>query len=979
MLFPRPSVSSVLSSVLSPPLSSHLSSHFSHLSLTSACPRGAFTNTKARSATRRPFDTHPRQTRERTVDMHEFSRKVGLTTDTGATKDATTDAAADEYHHLGPSSLQAPVLLSGPGRVCTFHAGNGPPRLGCISDNAIRTPTGNHDCNSPSSGCKVVASPLQYAKTIHTFTCEDLPSRNSGLQRFSARSNSLLLDPCGGPPWSERNSSTSTTLDTNRFSNPTVQQQTFGHRERSDPNTSPLALPIWRPPAFSFSSSESDPEDPSVCGQRKPDGQSSLEIHFNQRNSSTTLTVSTTCAEECEISHTPKKGKIDTETKADYPPQLSTNRHYGTSQKVDLRPDCTSLRSHGSNSLHRNQTICGSLSQIERVPKADCHVEVPHPEIPVTKFPTVGLDMLFPVKHDHIGYDWYAPLNFTTFTQYNAPFIILPPTAPSPLASNTLRQRTPFSPIQQLELKRTPTRRINVDLAVQSPYFASFVPAYFEMLDPAGFQRSILNHHAFSTAPVYSRHLLRHLPTMLADDIAEETQIADLMDISGWFGVASTVDEFRLVQNLKRMKEAFGRPLSMDIQKIHDFAISLLQWRHGYLFQEDGKSYFYTFPIPPHVRRYFGALLTDERGIYVAVRLKVLSQGFVKSPCTAQRFSNGLCAETLGTCHTGWLAPWLDNFLAAAPTLPDACTLRQTLKDTCEKYSVTIKPNLTVPTQSMDALSLHFSTVDQSMSMSQTFLDNFESFVHSTNLQSLTRRSFLQLWGRIMWTFYCLRISAAFYGRSMDIMAEVCGGIEENNHRSWWDAHLPLPADTISELVEACDRVKTNTKLFLHQMVLQPDQAIWSWSDASSYLGAWVVETFQNSEEEWHTMGFNDNMQQIPIFFKEIYMSAMVVDHLCNVYHDQQILLLGDNQAALHAIAKAHSMNPVTNAILRWIYSRAEQSNNTIFPSWVSTKLMRADSLTRLKTRPGPQHPITLNTSIPRRGIQAANEIQPFA
>ena len=162
-------------------------------------------------------------------------------------------------------------------------------------------------------------------------------------------------------------------------------------------------------------------------------------------------------------------------------------------------------------------------------------------------------------------------------------------------------------------------------------------------------------------------------------------------------------------------------------------------------------------------------------------------------------------------------------------------------------------------------------------------------------------------------------------------------------------------------------------------MVLQPDQAIWSWSDASSYLGAWVVETFQNSEEEWHTMGFNDNMQQIPIFYKEIYMSAMVVDHLCNVYHDQQILLLGDNQAALHAIAKAHSMNPVTNAILRWIYSRAEQSNNTIFPSWVSTKLMRADSLTRLKTRPGPQHPITLNTSIPRRGIQAANEIQPFA
>ena len=537
MLFPRPSVSSVLSSVLSPPLSSH----FSHLSLTSACPRGAFTNTKARSATRRPIDTHPRQTRERTVDMHEFSRKVGLPTDTGATKDATTDAAADEYHHLGPSSLQAPVLLSGPGRVCTFHAGNGPPRLGCISDNAIRTPTGNHDCNSPSSGCKVVASPLQYAKTIHTFTCEDLPSRNSGLQRFSARSNSLLLDPCGGPPWSERNSSTSTTLDTNRFSNPTVQQQTFGHRKRSDPNTSPLALPIWRPPTFSFSSSESDPEDPSVCGQRKPDGQSSLEIHFNQRNSSTALTVSTTCAEECEISHTPKEGKIDTETKADYPPQLSTNRHYGTSRKVDLRPDCTSLRAHGSNSLHRNQTICGSLSQIERVPKADCHVEVPHPEIPVTKFPTVGLDMLFPVKHDHIGYDWYAPLNFTTFTQYNAPFIILPPTAPSPLASNTLRQRTPFSTIQQLELKRTPTRRINVDLAVQSPYFASFVPAYFEMLDPAGFQRSILNHHAFSTAPVYSRHLLRHLPTMLADDIAEETQIADLMDISGWFGVASTV------------------------------------------------------------------------------------------------------------------------------------------------------------------------------------------------------------------------------------------------------------------------------------------------------------------------------------------------------------------------------------------------------------------------------------------------------
>ena len=589
--------------------------------------------------------------------------------------------------------------------------------------------------------------------------------------------------------------------------------------------------------------------------------------------------------------------------------------------------------------------------------------------------------MLFPVKREHIGFDWYAPL-CVNFGHYSN-FAILPPTAPSPLAANTLKQVVPFTPITDKNLKRTPTARIRTDLALHSPHFGEFLPAFREMLDPVGFEACLIAPEFLSTRPVYSRHLLRHWPIMLQDGIAEECAIEDLRDISVWFGVASSNDEFRLVQNLKRLKQGFTRPLTMGLSRIHDFGLRLLQWRNGYLFQEDAKSYFYTFEIPPAIRKYFGALLVNERGQFKCVRLCVLSQGFVKSPTTAQRFSLGVARESKMNLETNdvELEPWLDNFLGASPDLAVSNTLRRSFQDTCHKYNVTLKPNDASPTQSLDALSLRFSTVDQSMQMSQAFLDNFNAFVNNTDTNHLTRRSFLQIFGRILWVFYALRLSASFFPGLMAQMAEICSHIGEA-HRldgDWWDTEIHLGGEEARELLEACARVNLNPKLFYHELALRPEDAVWAWGDASSYLGAWVVEPFRGSEETFSTVGFDDHLNQIPIFYKELYMSALVIDHLCNLYRDTQILLLGDNQAALHAIAKGHSMNPVTNDMIQWIYRRAAEANNTVFPAWVSTLLMRADALTRMRNQPGPRHPITINVSIPRRGIQAANEIQPFA
>lgn len=650
---------------------------------------------------------------------------------------------------------------------------------------------------------------------------------------------------------------------------------------------------------------------------------------------------------------------------------LSENGSYGIEREVQPRSDHTSLRTQlGSIESNRgDQEIRRSITQVNGESQANQDEQIPAPKVH-----SVGLDLLFPVHSKHTGFDFYAPLN-TMAPFYSSPFTILPPTAPSPLATHTLQQRTPFTPITGLALKRTPTQRIDVQLALNSPHFEEFKPAYNQLFNVRTFVESIIQPQFLSKKPVFSRHLLRHLPTMIEDDIAETCNIDELLDISLWFGIAADTVEFRLVENLKRLRQAFTPTITMLLDSIHDFARGLLGVKGAYIWQEDAKSYFYTFEIPQLIRNYFGALLTNERGDYVAVRLKVMSQGFFKSPSTAQRFSLGLCREALLNSGEAYLAPWLDNFLGRAETFQSATELRQQLRDTCAHYGVTVKPTTEEPSQSLDALGIHFDTNTQTLCMAKSFMDNFDTFVQSSDIQHLSRRQFLQLTGRILWSFYVLRVSAAFFPQVMAVMADICSALGSNivNSKAFWEGKLNLPANTIAELREMIEVVKENYPLHYNTITLAPEEAIWAWTDASSYLGAWVVEPFADSEETWSTLGFDDALQNIPIFYKEIYMSAIVVDHLCNIYRDQQILLLGDNQAALFAIMKGHSMNPATNGIIRWMYQRSREANNTLFVSWVSTLLMRADALTRMSARPGPPHPITLDTSLPRRGIQAAN------
>jgi len=206
----------------------------------------------------------------------------------------------------------------------------------------------------------------------------------------------------------------------------------------------------------------------------------------------------------------------------------------------------------------------------------------------------------------------------------------------------------------------------------------------------------------------------------------------------------------------------------------------------------------------------------------------------------------------------------------------------------------------------------------------------------------------------------------------MKMMATIMSMFGTDDSPDFWISHLKIDEETLQELEHAYLNVIENESFLAEDPFLKPNEATWGWTDASMYLGTFVIEDGPQLEEEWSTIGFDDHMKNIHIFYKELLMNGTAIFHLCQRIRNSQILLLGDNMASLLALNKGHSRNEWSNDLIRRIYEALRESNNHLFTSWVSTKLMRADKLTRFGATPGPRHPITIAPNLPRQGIRAA-------
>ena len=579
-------------------------------------------------------------------------------------------------------------------------------------------------------------------------------------------------------------------------------------------------------------------------------------------------------------------------------------------------------------------------------------------------FPT---DMCFPTKGLAGDLDFYAPLAFT-IPRYGAtaPLFVLPPACPSALSSSTLCLRKPFLPLGSRTLSRTPALKINLALARADPNFREFSQIHDEIFKVDTFRRLLVRPGFLSRRPVFSRGMLPSLPIMLEDGIAEVVDdISTLHHIAPWFGIVKDDLLFRLVENLKSFNKAFDPTFPMQLDQIHKFLFALLAIKDGYLFEEDAKGYFYLFPIPPEVRNYFGALLGGMRGKFVPVRLCVLSQGFTKSPAIAQRFSLGLCRTSVSGLRSVTLMPWLDNFLGSAPTLQAASTLRDTFRSTCQRFDVTLKPNLTQPKQQLTALSISMDTRSQSFKMSDDMIKNIVDFMPDPQAV-VTGRIVLSMIGRLLWVSYVMRYALCYYPKMMHTMSELCSHVDTPNY---FNEIYPRSQELNDDIAQLLTLVLQNTPICIHDLTFDPSKRHDLWADASTHLGAWVIETHGVHDEEFSTCGFPPQLRQAAIFYKELFMAREVILAACSRIQDAHLLLLEDNSTTVMVLNKGHSLNPFTNDILTEIFTACKRARNKLFQSWISTHLQRADRLTRTyvgRSMPGPVHPITLSCTIPR-------------
>ena len=99
----------------------------------------------------------------------------------------------------------------------------------------------------------------------------------------------------------------------------------------------------------------------------------------------------------------------------------------------------------------------------------------------------------------------------------------------------------------------------------------------------------------------------------------------------------------RLVCDGRKLNCLMRPPPPMLLPGIRSVIARFLSVR--YAAQDDGKSWFYQFPLGRGVDDYFGVNLGGARGPFVRAKLRALCMGWSWAPCIAHRGSFG-CAPT---------------------------------------------------------------------------------------------------------------------------------------------------------------------------------------------------------------------------------------------------------------------------------------------------------------------------------------------
>lgn len=396
-------------------------------------------------------------------------------------------------------------------------------------------------------------------------------------------------------------------------------------------------------------------------------------------------------------------------------------------------------------------------------------------------------------------------------------------------------------------------------------------------------------------------------------------------------------DKARLIVDCRPVNELLPSPEHMPLPNLHALLDELVD--SSWIAQLDAKSYFYQFKLMGGAEEVFGVAIGDRRGSFTKFRLLVMPMGFKFAPTIAQVTSNFILENCGAGCRR---AAWIDNFIFWGDK-EDVTLTTDVFKKLCQRVKLELKPEEDAG-EVVELLGLVVDTRDHSVALSEKNQARIrEALEKLGKLQ--TPRTVYGVFGTVMWALYAVaRHPLCQY----EDFIRIIGRIAPQSRDGWDDVIQLKPEEWKSVQMAASEAMKCKWKRENHKT---PTVALWT--DASSRALGWVLEL---------TRGDFCASQQVEgesIFLREL--TAMVRGAQAASMIGRTITVLGDNTAAVTACRKGFSKNRKANVLLRRLYRMAP-----IWTAWVSTKVQRADALTRGEMIPGRQEPFTSTAYWPR-------------
>jgi len=392
----------------------------------------------------------------------------------------------------------------------------------------------------------------------------------------------------------------------------------------------------------------------------------------------------------------------------------------------------------------------------------------------------------------------------------------------------------------------------------------------------------------------------------------------------------------RLIGDARSINQLLPRLGEMGLPDLHDLIKGLLGKR--YLFQLDARSYFYAFGLSESASEVFSVRWGRKRGKFQTSRWLVMPQGFSLAPRIAQHTSLHLSSNAVVGLPTAVLIPWVDNFLSGTDDMESMEKLLKNFYSICKTCNIELKPAEGEPSQTMDAIGIHFdvSAEDVREHFVELQADFREQMLKDQRLISpkMTGREYLQVFGGCMWANYAVaRQPLCRWSHALATLREIAISIHKDGRQEAWDEPRAIPENSARDLLNMSNILR-NSRRTWGEMEDRPS-TVDVFTDASSWAWGYlkVHPTLQGAHRV-HSIK--------DIFVAELLAACEAWFSTCEEVPNLHV----DNTAAVGALVKGHSKTARGNLILSRLYEHLPKTSRARVTT-VPTECQRADLVSR--------------------------------